>query len=222
MATPRSRTRAARSTSRCRERSTDDGCAVATATGIGSSDTPAKPDGSPPSSPLGQSRARPRAAPTLRVAGVPSNDSLMPERASLALMRGDPVTLDQLARQLRMEAHNMLADRLDAMARLVRGNTGDALRRLRDAKHRARQLSLSEQCRASLALSVAIAAAGRSTDAMLEALEGLARARRGGDTRGERACAKFLAQLAQKAGQEPVALAWQNLSTSPSLHPSSH
>jgi len=37
----------------------------------------------------------PRALPTLRVAGVPSNDSLMPERASLALQRGDPVTLDQ-------------------------------------------------------------------------------------------------------------------------------
>lgn len=172
--------------------------------------------------PRSEPNGGPRAAPTLRVAGVPSNDSLMPERASLALMRGDPVTLDQLARQLRMEAHNMLADRLDAMASLVRGNTGDALRRLRDAKHRARQLSLSEQCRASLALSVAIAAAGRSTDAMLEALEGLARARRGGDSRGERACAKFLAQLAQKAGQEPVALAWQDLSTSPSLPPPSH
>jgi len=113
----------------------------------------------------------------------------------------------------------MLADRLDAMASLVRGNTGDALRRLRDAKHRARQLSLSEQCRASLALSVAIAAAGRATDALLETLEGLALARRGGDLRGERACAKFLAQLATKAGQEPVALAWQDLSASPTLHP---
>lgn len=161
-----------------------------------------------------------RASPTLRVAGVPSNDSLMPERASLALQRGDPVTLDQLARQLRSEAHNMLADRLDAMACLVRGNTGEALRRLRDAKHRARQLSLSEQCRASLALGVAIAAAGRPTDAMLEALEGLALSRRGGDLRGERACAKFLAQLAHKAGQDPVASAWQDLSASPSLHPS--
>ncbi|HEY6722488.1 MAG TPA: hypothetical protein VI197_00615 [Polyangiaceae bacterium] len=161
-----------------------------------------------------------RAAPTLRVAGVPSNDSLMPERASLALQRGDPVTLDQLARQLRSEAHNMLADRLDAMACLVRGNTGEALRRLRDAKQRARQLSLSEQCRASLALSVAIAAAGRPIDAMLEALEGLAQARRGGDLRGERACAKFLAQLAHKAGQDQIAGAWQDLSVSPSLHPS--
>lgn len=162
-----------------------------------------------------------RASPTLRVAGVPSNDSLMPERASLALQRGDPVTLDQLARQLRSEAHNMLADRLDAMACLVRGNTGEALRRLRDAKHRARQLGLSEQCRASLALSVAIAAAGRPTDAMLEALEGLAQARRGGDLRGERACAKFLAQLAHKAGQDPIAAAWQTLSASPSRPPSS-
>lgn len=161
-----------------------------------------------------------RAAPTLRVAGVPSNDSLMPERASLALQRGDPVTLDQLARQLRNEAHNMLADRLDAMACLVRGNTGEALRRLRDAKHRARQLSLSEQCRAALALSVAIAAAGRPTDAMLEALEGLAQARRGGDQRGERACAKFLAQLAHKAGQDEAANAWQALSASPTVHPS--
>jgi hypothetical protein len=169
--------------------------------------------------PGSEGNGTPRALPTLRVAGVPSNDSLMPERASLALQRGDPVTLDQLARQLRSEAHNMLADRLDAMASLVRGNTGDALRRLRDAKHRARQLSLSEQCRASLALSVAIAAAGRPTDALLETLEGLALARRGGDLRGERACAKFLAQLAHKAGQESVALDWQELSASPSLHP---
>lgn len=159
------------------------------------------------------------ASPTLRVAGVPSNDSLMPERASLALQRGDPVTLDQLARQLRGEAHNVLADRLDAMASLVRGHTGEALRRLRDAKARAGQLTLSEQCRASLALSVAIAAAGRPTDALLEVLEGLAKARRAGDVRGERACAKFLAQLAYKAGHADVAQRWQALSISPSERP---
>lgn len=158
-------------------------------------------------------------SPTLRVAGVPSNDSLMPERASQALQRGDPVTLDQLARQLRGEAHNVLADRLDAMASLVRGHTGDALRRLRDAKLRASQLGLSEQCRASLALSVAIAAAGRPTDALLEVLEGLAKARRAADIRGERACAKFLAQLAYKAGHADVAQRWHALSVSPSERP---
>jgi hypothetical protein len=127
-------------------------------------------------------------------------------------MRGDPVTLDQLARQLRGETHTVLADRLDAMASLVRGDIGEALRRLRDAKLRANQLDLSEQCRASLALSIAIAAAGRPSDALLEVLDGLARARQASDTRGERACAKFLAQLAQRAGHATIAESWQALS----------
>lgn len=149
-------------------------------------------------------------APTMRVAGVPSDsESLMPERAAIALGRGDPVTLDELARQLRGEAHSVLADRLDAMAQLVRGNVGDALRLLREAKERANQAGPSERCRASLALSVAIAAAGRPSDALLEVLEGLASARRAGDVRGERACAKFTAQLAERAGQPSVAAAWQ-------------
>lgn len=155
-----------------------------------------------------------RISPTLRVAGVPSDsESLMPERAALALQRGDPVTLDELARQLRGDAHTLLADRLDAMACLVRGQVGQALRQLRDAKARASRLSLSEQCRASLALSVAIAAAGRPNDALLEVLEGLSRARKGGDVRGERACAKFLAQLAQRAGHPHIAEAWTAIST---------
>ncbi len=150
---------------------------------------------------------------TLRVAGVPSDsESLMPARAALALLRGDPVTLDELAKQLRSEAHSMLADRLDAMASLVRGNVGDALRRLRDAKAQASEQSLSDQCRASLALSIAVAAAGRPSDALLEVLEGLARARRAGDIRGERACAKFLSQLATRSGHEQIAEAWHALS----------
>src|SRR5690606_34149431 len=56
--------------------------------------------------------AEPRASPTLRVPTVPSDsESLMPARASLALQRRDPVTLDQLARQLRSETHTVLADR---------------------------------------------------------------------------------------------------------------
>jgi hypothetical protein len=138
----------------------------------------------------------------------------MPERAGEALRRGDPVTLDELAKQLRSEAHTVLADRLDAMASLVRGDVGEALRRLRVAKQQVAPTSASERCRASLALSLAIAAAGRPNDALLEVLEGLAQARRGGDARGQRACAKFLAQLAQRAGQLEAAESWQALSAS--------
>lgn len=161
------------------------------------------------SKPNGGQRATPT-APTMRIAGIPSDsESLMPERAALALGRGDPVTLDELAAQLRGEAHSVVADRLDAMAQLVRGNVGDALRLLREAKERANRAGPSERCRASLALSIAIAAAGRPGDALLEVLEGLACARRAGDVRGERACAKFTAQLAERAGHPSVAAAWQ-------------
>jgi hypothetical protein len=96
----------------------------------------------------------------------------------------------------------------DAVQHLTRGDTGAALRLLRAAKERARHRSLAEQCRAALGYGVGLAAAGRATDALLEALEGLACARRGGDLRGERACARFVAQLTQSSGQSDVASRW--------------
>jgi hypothetical protein len=120
--------------------------------------------------------------------------------------------VSDLAAQLRDETRNEpLAQRLEAMACLRSGNVGEALRLLRSAKARARELDSEERCRSALAFGVALLAAGRNADALLEALEALARAREGGDPQGERACARFLAQLTEQAGHHECARTWRAL-----------
>jgi hypothetical protein len=94
------------------------------------------------------------------------------------------------------------------MATLASGKSGEALRRLRKAKEKASHEDASAQCRASLALAVALVSAGRPYEAALEGLEGIARAREGSDERGERACARFLAQLCLTLKDQESADAW--------------
>ena len=57
-----------------------------------------------------------------------------------------------------------------------------------------------------------LAAAGRDTEALIEALEALGAARESGDLRGERACALFLAQLSRGAGDEQAGELWDSVS----------
>ena len=133
-------------------------------------------------------------------------------QAAAALRRGDLVAVSDLAAQLRNGTSNEpLAERLEAMACLRRGETGEALRLLRSAKSRARGLDAEERCRAALAFGVALGSAGRHVEALLEALEALARAREVGDAQGERACARFIAQLTEQAGHHEYARAWRAL-----------
>jgi hypothetical protein len=73
---------------------------------------------------------------------------------------------------------------------------------------RARPLAHAQRCRAALAHGIGLAAAGRLAEAVLEALEGLARAREAQDRSGERACARFLSQLSNSAEQPAAAAAW--------------
>ena len=54
-------------------------------------------------------------------------------------------------------------------------------------------------------------AAGRLEEALLESLSALAIARRQLDAGGERACARFLAQLCQQAGHDDAASAWEHV-----------
>ena len=127
-----------------------------------------------------------------------------------ALRRGRPDDVDALVAELRGKGgHDRLAERLEAMASLARGQTGGALRVLRSAADRARGATPADRCRAALAHAVGLAAAGRSRDALLEALEGLARAREAGDPRGEQACLRFLAQVCESAGDAESAKAWR-------------
>jgi hypothetical protein len=112
------------------------------------------------------------------------------------LKAGDAASADALLAELRADdAQQLLADRVDVMVRVARGQVGDALRISRDVKQRASSLGASERSRATLAHAIALAAAGRTSEALLEALDGLARAREAQDALGERACARFLARL---------------------------
>jgi hypothetical protein len=140
----------------------------------------------------------------------PPSGEEVAHRFSQALKHGDSTAMEVLAAELRDDgSQQMIADRLEGMASLMRGQVSDALRRLRHGKDLARPQRSGDQSRAALALGVALAAAGRSTEALLEGLEALAHARAAKDARGELACARFLAQLSAAAGSDSASEAWQ-------------
>jgi hypothetical protein len=152
--------------------------------------------------------------PQIQFRKTPAPVELVPRSGSalLASHPGGTEAVHRLVAKLRQESvHALAADRLAAMDSLTRGEVGEALRLLRSTKERAQQLGPAERSRAALGLGVGLAAAGRSSEALLEALEGLARAREAQDPRGELACARFIAQLAASAGHDEVARTWQAL-----------
>jgi hypothetical protein len=139
--------------------------------------------------------------------------AVFPEEVSKALRKRDAQSLHALAESIRNHAAPQAAERLDAMAQLADGKSGEALRRLRRSKESAPMDDPSARCRSALALGVALATAGRPYEAALEALDGLARAREGKDERGERACARFLSQLSLTFRDKYASEAWGLLGT---------
>lgn len=157
---------------------------------------------------------RPR--PSLLVEGTVGSDEAAGDgvtgRVADALRSGDLAAMAELAKELRDAGEQRpLADRLQAMACLRRGDVTTALRLARGVKASAQGLDATERCRAALTLAVALGAAGRTADALLEALDALARAREARDARGERAVARFLAQLNEAAGHADLAREWRAL-----------
>lgn len=131
-----------------------------------------------------------------------------------AIRDGDHAAVSELASEVRAEGGEPhIAARLDGMASLARGEITEALEQLRDAKQLAQGLSPAYRSRAALALSVALAAAGRPQDALLEALESLARAREADDRQGEHACARFLARLCETVAAAEAAERWELVAT---------
>ena len=129
------------------------------------------------------------------------------ELAKRALMQGDVVAVERLMVQLRETGeHGDLVERMTGLVALRRGATAEALRRLRDAAEAVKEPA--QQARARLAYGVALATAGRTESALLEALDALARARAASDAQGERACALFLARLSASAGHPDAASVW--------------
>ncbi|MBK6695623.1 MAG: hypothetical protein IPG50_25945 [Myxococcales bacterium] len=84
------------------------------------------------------------------------------------------------------------AGRLRAFADFTRGDVGPALRALEQARDEARG---GARVQAALALAVMLAGVGKADDALLEALDALARARELGDALAADACARFLRRL---------------------------
>lgn len=138
--------------------------------------------------------------------------SVFPPELSSALRRRDADSLQALARAAREQDANQAADRLEAIAELAEGKSGEALRKLRRAKDKAQSEDPSARCRAALALGLALAAAGRPYEAALEGIEAVARAREGSDERGERACARFLSQVSAQLGDMSASYEWAQLS----------
>jgi hypothetical protein len=141
--------------------------------------------------------------------------------ALLSFADSDPSELGPIKSVLRVDswietlrasgARDGAVGRLDAIAKLAQGHTQEAVERLEDALERARGAPPAARSRAWLAYAIALAVAGRPTEALLAGLEALAGARESGESGGEQACARFLARLSQGAGHAQAALLWQGI-----------
>jgi hypothetical protein len=167
----------------------------------------------PPEAPLPSPSRPPDVEDIDLLSSVPPRSSIPPRAAVQALRSGDLEAVGRIADEVRqLHGRAGLADRLDAMANLARGETSDAIRRLEAAAEAARRDDSRDRCRASLALAVALSAAGRHEDSLFRALDALARARETDDVRGEVATLRFLSHVAAAAGQAEVAAQWAALS----------
>jgi hypothetical protein len=90
--------------------------------------------------------------------------------------------------------------RMKAIDDLSRGHTAQAVGTLRHELRGLQSASAVERSKGALALAFALAHAGDTEEALLAALDGLARARETSDARGERACMLLLARLIEAVG----------------------
>lgn len=132
------------------------------------------------------------------------------ELAREALTKTHEVSLDRAIADLNLtEEHADVVERLAGVLAMTRGAKEEGLRVLRraaESEHRA-----DKRARSVLAYAIGVAGAGRHDDALLEALSALALARAQSDRSGEKACARFLAQLSFSAGQVEAASAWEHV-----------
>jgi hypothetical protein len=184
--------------------------------GLQRSDVPPAPAVEPPAAasegaePLSE-RESPEPVNTTLI-GPMSAEPELAARLGEALRSQDASAVQALLAELRKdESQPLLADRVEAIACVARGQIGEALRLSRAVKRESSAFGASERSRAALAYAIALAAAGRNSEALLEGLDGLARAREATDLRGERACARFLARLSTIAGSGAAADAWSAL-----------
>lgn len=132
------------------------------------------------------------------------------DQARQALVRGDMESLDAALAELTTTGANPgLAKRLAGLIALDRGAKDEGLRTLRQAADAESRPGF--KTRAQLAYAIALASAGRSESALLEALMALGLAREMQDRAGEVACARFLAQLSKATGHAVAASVWERI-----------
>jgi hypothetical protein len=108
-----------------------------------------------------------------------------------------------------------LAERVRSLALGARDtDAADALAELRRARARAEGGPATARCQASLALAMTLSIAGRADEALLEALDALARARESDDARAVGACMALLAKLYSSAGYANAATRLREAATS--------
>ncbi len=99
-----------------------------------------------------------------------------------------------------------LAERLRWLAQGERStDAGDTLSQLRLARDRAQGASAAARCQAAIALATALFLAGRPEDALIEALDALARAHETEAPRAKAACMALLSKLYAAVGMAEVA-----------------
>ncbi|TKD05216.1 ATP-binding protein [Polyangium fumosum] len=131
-----------------------------------------------------------------------------------ALVEGDVETLEDILVRLRVTGeHDALVERMGAFVLLTRGDPGEALRKLKEAKEAAS--SPRERARALLSYGIALASAGDMDRALMETLTALARAREASDRQAEQASARFLAYLSAAMGQPQAASVWVKVAQTP-------
>lgn len=137
--------------------------------------------------------------------------SRLGDLAKDALLSADNAALERWVDGLRATGESpIFTERMRAMARLGRGDIGDALRVLRRTRSKLEPSDHRRRCQTSLAIGVALSAAGRPQEALLEGMDALARAKQTGDDQGSRACLAFLAKLYSSVQRHEEAEALRN------------
>ena len=142
---------------------------------------------------------------------APAVEAATEIRAQAALRAGDVKALKELGEGLSAQpGRSLLQERVEALETLARGETGEALRRLRDQRDELSVRGGPDAVKAGLALAVALSSVGRNAEALFEVLTALAGAREASDFHGESACARFLARLCDGSGEPEGGARWLN------------
>jgi hypothetical protein len=154
------------------------------------------------------------APPSAQVLRVDEIATKLPLVERDALRAGDVEAIDTWMRsEVPTGVRERMGPRIQAILALAHGEQGQALNSLREACKPQPGLTPIEQSRNHLAYAIALAQTQRTLEALVEALEALARAREARDSVGEKACLVFLQKLYAGVGHGEAGELWTHART---------